>query len=226
MTRDQVERLLEETLLAMEKRAAQRATLAQLNAGATPAHLRVPPGDIEMAEVAAAAEAAGTHAAPQPADGGAQPAADQAPAAAGAAADAAELGSGSGGEPVPGGSMRGGLPRPKSLGCMQQAMQRAYNGGGEPAPCTLPCLAACLLAGRWGWRCCCGWGWHAARCCWGSGRPPALAPAETPAHHARSPSCVPLQTAAMRARATHTCPGLTRRRRSSSEAPRLAPLAP
>lgn len=118
MTRDEVERLLEASLLSMEKRTEQRAALALLHAGATPAHLPVPPGDVELANLAAE---------------GTRGAAPRAPHLVRALADGGQTGGADAADP--GGGSSADLPRIKSLGGMQQAMQRAYQdqGGGERA---------------------------------------------------------------------------------------------
>ncbi len=135
MTRDQVERLLEEAVLGVEKRLAQQQQRQQ----------QLGRGEVQLAALAANGTAGGGpgSAANSPqtkvvrslkplAEGeplGLGPSAHDAAAAAlagsAAAAAAATEGSQRGGS-----SMRGGMPRVRSLSAVQQAMSRAYQSGG------------------------------------------------------------------------------------------------
>lgn len=138
MTRDQVERLLEETLLSMEKRAAQRQALAAQQA--QQAQQRPPGAELELTGAgAAASNCAGAGAAAAGA-GGVGVVRSIRPLAEGEPLD----GHGgtvqeNGGAAAPGGSVRGGVGGSmrgvRSLSSMQQAMHRAYQGGGGGELC-------------------------------------------------------------------------------------------
>ena len=144
MTRDQVERLLEQAVLGMEKRFAQQAQ-----------QQAQPRGSVELVGRMSNGGAAGGPGSPgqpqlkvvrslKPLAEGEPLAAVAAPAAAPAAAEGAPEGSAPGaessqrgGSSMRGGSVRGGaggsMHRIRSLSAVQQAMSRAYQGGAAGA---------------------------------------------------------------------------------------------